>query len=419
MAPHDPRHNSLVRWIDARLPIFTLLRREYGANPMPRNLNYLWIFGALALFMLVAMIVTGVVLAMQYTPNTALAFDSVEHITRDVNYGWLLRSLHATGASMFFAVIYIHMGRSLYYGSYKSPRELLWMFGVLLFGLLAASAFTGYTLPWGQMSFWGTTVITNLVSVLPGGQSLTHWLWGGFAMGNPTLNRVYALHYLLGFVIVAFVFLHIWTLHVAGSNNPLGIDAKNPKDTLPFHPYFTVKDIFGLALFLLVYAAVVFFYPDYLGHPDNYSPANPLVTPAHIQPEWYFLPFYAILRSVGGVWFLSAKLLGALALAASVLVLFAVPWLDTSHVRSARFRPLYRPAFWLLVADVAVLGLCGAAEPQGWRLVAGKIATTYYFAHFLLLLQLIARFETPLPLPTGISLPQPAPLDGHAIKPDA
>ena len=412
--PHDPLGNPVLDWLDARLPVVTFLRRQYGVYPVPRNLNVFWNFGALALFMLAAMIVTGVLLAMQYMPDTRLAFDSVDRIARDVNHGWLLRSLHATGASMFFAILYVHMGRGLYYGSYKRPRELLWMLGVALFGLLAATAFTGYTLPWGQMSFWGATVITDMVSALPWGQSLAHWLWGGYAVGNPTLTRFYALHCLLPFVICAMVGLHVWALHVAGSNNPLGIEPRGEKDTLPFHPYFTVKDLFGLAVFLLVYAACVFFCPDCFGQPDNYVPADPLATPAHIRPEWYFLPFYAILRSVGGLWFLPANLLGGLALAGSVLVLFAVPWLDTSPVRSARFRPLYRPAFWLLVADLIGLGLCGTSEPQGWRLAAGKVATAYYFAHFLVLLPLIGRFEKPLALPDGIAAAAMPPVQADA-----
>ncbi len=396
--------NPLINWVDTRLPIFSFMVKEYGVYPTPRNFNYLWSFGALAMFMLMVMIASGVILAMQYTPNTLYAFDSVERIMRDVNYGWLLRYIHANGASMFFMVVYIHMFRGLYYGSYKRPRELLWMFGVTIFLLMMATAFMGYTLPWGQMSFWGATVITNLFSAIPVvGDAITTWLWGGFSVENPTLNRFFALHYLLPFVIAATVFMHVWALHIAGSNNPLGIEPKSEKDTIAFHPYYTVKDIFGLTVFMIIYAFFVFYYPNYLGHADNYIPADPLVTPAHIVPEWYFLPFYAILRSVGSFWFIPGKLLGVLAMGAAVMILFVVPWLDTSPVRSARFRPIYRQVFWLLVIDVIVLGYCGANPPEGIWIVIGKIATTYYFFHFLVLFPLIGKLEKPLPLPASIA----------------
>jgi ubiquinol-cytochrome c reductase cytochrome b subunit len=389
--------NPFIKWVDSRLPIFTFLYREYSVYPTPRNFNYLWSFGGLALFMLVAMIASGVFLAMQYVPNTALAFDSVERIMRDVNYGWLLRYIHANGASMFFIVVYIHMFRGMYYGSYKRPRELLWMFGVTIFLLMMATAFMGYTLPWGQMSFWGATVITNLFSALPiVGKGIVTWLWGGFAVGNPTLNRFYALHYLLPFVIVGVVFLHVWALHITGSNNPLGIEPQSEKDTLPFHPYYTVKDAFGLVVFLIVYAAFVFYGPNYMGHPDNYIPADPMVTPAHIVPEWYFLPFYAILRSVPD------KLGGVIMMGGAVMILFALPWLDTSPVRSARFRPLYRQIFWLLVLDAILLGYVGANPPQGIWIVLGRLGTAYYFLHFLVILPIIGKIEKPLPLPASI-----------------
>ena len=298
--------NPVVRWIDARLPVFTMMQKEYGTFPTPRNFNYFWNFGGLALVNLVIMIVTGIFLAMHYTPHVSFAFDSVERIMRDVNYGWLLRYAHANGASMFFIVVYIHIWRALYYGSYKAPRELLFMLGVVIFLLMMATAFMGYVLPWGQMSFWGATVITNLFSAIPFvGESIVTWLWGGFSVDNPTLNRFFSLHYLLPFVIFGVVFLHVAALHITGSNNPLGIDPKGPQDTLPFHPYYTIKDSVGIVVYLIVFAALVFFAPNLLGHPDNYIPANPLVTPPHIVPEWYFLPYYAILRAVpdklGGV----------------------------------------------------------------------------------------------------------------------
>src|SRR6266496_125976 len=291
--------NSVSEWIDYRLPIFTFLRRELHEYPTPRNLTYLWNFGSLSGIVLVIMIVTGIVLAMHYTPTTAGAFDSVEYIMRDVSYGWLIRFVHTTGASMFFAVVYIHIFRGFYYGSYKTPRELLWWLGVVILLLMMATAFFGYTLPWGQMSFWGATVITNLFSAIPiVGDSIVTWLLGGFGVGDATLNRFYALHFLLPFIIVAVVLLHLVALHRFGSNNPLGIDLKGPQDTLPFHPYFTIKDLFGLTVFLLVYAFFIFYAPNFLGSSDNYIPANPMQTPNHIVPEWYLLPYYAVLRSV-------------------------------------------------------------------------------------------------------------------------
>jgi len=291
--------NPTIEWIDSRLPIFSMLQKEYGVFPTPRNFNNFWNFGAIAMVMLTVMIITGIVLAMHYTGDTAQSFDSVERIMRDVNGGWLIRYLHSNGASFFFLAVYIHIFRGMYYGSYKAPREILWMLGVTIFLLMMATAFIGYVLPWGQMSLWGATVITNLFSAIPVvGDSIVTLLWGGFAVDNPTLTRFFALHYLLPFVIFAVVFLHVWALHVTGSNNPLGIDTKGPQDTLPFHPYYTMKDSFGVIIFLIIYATFVFFLPNSLGHPDNYIPADPLVTPPHIVPEWYFLPFYAILRAI-------------------------------------------------------------------------------------------------------------------------
>src|SRR5467141_1367540 len=302
--------NPAIRWIDYRLPIFTFLHRELHEYPTPRNLNYLWNFGSLAGIVLVTMIVTGIVLAMHYVPTFGGDFTSVEHIMRDVNYGWLIRYVHTSGASMFFALVYIHIFRGFYYGSDKAPRELLWIMGVVILLLMMATAFFGYTLPWGQMSFWGATVITNLFSAIPiVGDSIVTWLLGGFGVSDPTLHRFYALHYLLPFVIVAVVLLHLVALHRHGSNNPLGIDHKGPQDTIPFHPYYTVKDLFGLSVFLLIYAFFVFFAPNFLGEPDNYIPANPMQTPNHIVPEWYLLPYYAILRSITfPILFISSKL---------------------------------------------------------------------------------------------------------------
>jgi ubiquinol-cytochrome c reductase cytochrome b/c1 subunit len=392
--------NPVVRWIDYRLPIFTQLNHEYNEYPMPKNCNYLWSFGAIAMVVLITMIVSGITLAMNYTAHTSMAFQSVERIMRDVNFGWLIRYIHMNGASMFFIAVFIHIFRGLYFGSYKAPREILWMLGVVILLLMMATAFMGYVLPWGQMSFWGATVITNLFSAFPIiGDHIVTWLWGGFSVDNPTLNRFYALHYLLPFVLLGVVFLHVAAVHVHGSNNPVGIDIKGPQDSLPFHPYFTIKDTFGLGVFMLVFAGFVFFAPNYMGHPDNYIPANPLVTPAHIVPEWYFLPFYAILRAVPD------KLGGVLAMFGAIAVLFVVPWLDTSKVRSANYRPLYRQFFWVLVVASVLLGYAGSQPAEGVWLIIARVAAIYYFAHFLIILPLLGKLERPRPLPSSISEP--------------
>jgi ubiquinol-cytochrome c reductase cytochrome b/c1 subunit len=399
MAQTRPGAGSrIIRWIDYRLPFVGLLQHELYEYPTPRNLSYWWNFGSLAGIMLVVLIVTGVFLAMQYTPHAEYAFDSVERIMRDVDYGWMLRYAHMNGASMFFAIVYIHMFRGLYYGSYKQPRELLWILGVIILLLMIAAAFMGYVLPWGQMSYWAATVITNLFSAIPViGQSIVTFLWGGFTVGNPTLNRFYALHYLLPFVILGVVLLHLIALHRFGSNNPLGIEMKGPQDTLPFHPYFTIKDLFGLTVFLLIYSFFIFYAPNFLGSSDNYIPANPMQTPNHIVPEWYLLPYYAILRSVPN------KLLGVILAFGSIFLLFVVPWLDTSPVRSARFRPIYKWIFWLLVIDVIALGWVGANPPEGLVVTVGQLATLYYFVHFLLLFPLLGKLERPKPLPVSIA----------------
>ncbi len=390
--------NPVINWVDSRLPIFTMMQKEYGTFPTPRNFNYFWNFGALAMVTLMIMIATGVFLSMNYTAHTAHAFDSVERIMRDVPYGWLLRYIHMNGASMFFIVVYIHIWRGMYYGSYKAPRELLWMLGVTIFLLMMATAFMGYVLPWGQMSFWGATVITNLFSAFPVvGSHIVTWLWGGFSVDNPTLSRFFSLHYLLPFVIAGVVFLHIAALHITGSNNPLGIDPKGPQDTIPFHPYYTSKDSVGLVVYFLVFAGLVFFAPNFLGHPDNYIPANPMVTPAHIVPEWYFLPFYAVLRAVPD------KLGGVLLMFGSILVLFVLPWLDGSPVRSMRFRPVARIAFALFTLNFFVLTYVGGLPAEEPYVTISRIATGYYFAYFLVILPLLARLERPFPLPESIA----------------
>jgi quinol-cytochrome oxidoreductase complex cytochrome b subunit len=380
------------------LPILGLLHSSFVVFPNPRNLNYWWTFGGILSFMLAAQIATGVVLVMHYTPQASLAFASVEHIMRDVNYGWLFRYAHANGASMFFVALYIHMFRGMYYGSYKEPREVLWLLGVLIYLLTIATAFMGYVLPWGQMSFWGATVITSLFSAVPYvGDSIATWLWGGYAVDNATLNRFFSLHYLLPFMIAGVVVLHIWALHVPGSNNPTGLEPKTAKDTLPFHPYFTVKDGFALVCFLIFFSWFIFYVPNYLNHADNYIEANPLQTPAHIVPEWYYLPFYAILRSI------PSKLGGTIAMFAAVLIFAFLPWLDSSRIKSAVYRPLYKIAFWAFVVCAVLLGYVGAQPPEGVYVLAARLLTAYYFLHFLVILPLLAIYEKPRPLPASIA----------------
>jgi ubiquinol-cytochrome c reductase cytochrome b/c1 subunit len=400
---HDyfPRYaprSKFGRWFDERLPFTRLLYDSFVAYPIPRNLNYWYTFGGILSFMLAVQIVTGIVLAMHYVADADMAFESVEHIMRDVNYGWLLRYLHAVGASMFFLAAYIHTFRGLYYGSYKAPREVLWILGVLILLLMMATAFMGYVLPWGQMSFWGATVITNLFSAIPlVGEAVTTWLWGGFAVGDPTLNRFFSLHYLLPFIIAGVVILHVWALHIAGQTNPTGLEVKSKQDVVPFTPHATIKDAFALVIFLLVFAWFVFYMPNYLGHPDNYNKANPLVTPAHIVPEWYLLPFYAILRAI------PSKLGGVIAMFGSIAVLFLVPWLDTSKVRSAAYRPLYKQFFWIFVVVAIGLGYLGSQPPEGGYVIAARVLTTYYFLHFLVIMPLLGLFETPKPRPASIA----------------
>ncbi len=398
---HKSPYKGWVGWLDSRLPIIYAADKVVGRqHPTPRNLNYWWSFGSIAGLCLVIQILTGIVLVMHYTPHVSMAFDSVEHIMRDVNYGWLLRYIHAVGASMFFIVVYIHIFRGLYYGSYKTPREVLWWLGVIILVLMMATAFMGYVLPWGQMSFWGATVITNLFSAFPLiGEPIVTWLWGGFSVDNPTLNRFFSLHYLMPFLIVGVVCLHILALNAFGSNNPLGIDTKGPQDVIPFHPYYTVKDFVGFGVFFMVFAWFVFFAPNYLGHPDNYIEANPMVTPAHIVPEWYFLPFYAILRAIPD------KLGGVLAMFSAIIVLFFLPWLDSSKVRSGTFRPMFKWSFWVFGIVCIGLGYLGGKPAEGAYVMWARVLTAYYFLHFLVILPLIAKYEKPLPLPKSIGTP--------------
>ncbi|MGX9119059.1 cytochrome b [Mesorhizobium sp. BHbsci] len=396
---------GIGRWFDARLPLPRVVFDQFIAYPVPRNLNYAYSFGGILSMLLVAQLVTGVVLAMHHAADTTLAFNSVEKIMRDVNSGWLLRYLHSNGASFFFIAVYIHMFRGLYYGSYKAPRELLWVLGCTNFLLLMAIGFIGYVLPWGQMSFWGATVITNFFTALPlVGDWLQQLLLGGFAVDNPTLNRFFALHYLLPFMLAGVVVLHIWALHVVGQTNPTGIDVKSKTDVVDFTPHATIKDVFGAVMFLLVFAYFVFYMPNYLGHPDNYTPADPLKTPAHIVPEWYFLPFYAILRAITfNIGPIDSKLGGVLAMFGAIAVLFFVPWLDTSKVHSAVYRPWYKRLFCLFVANAIFLGWLGSKPAEGWYIPAMQVSTFYYFAFFIIAMPLLGLIETPRRLPNSIT----------------
>ncbi|MBN9673656.1 cytochrome b [Roseibium aggregatum] len=390
--------SAAAKWLESRLPVISLMRGSFVDFPTPKNLNYWWTFGGILFFVLIAQIITGIVLVMHYTPSTTAAFDSVEHIMRDVNFGWMLRYLHANGASMFFIAVYIHIFRGLYYGSYKAPREISWILGVIIFLIMMGTGFMGYVLPWGQMSFWGATVITNLFSAIPlVGEEIRTWLWGGFAVDNPTLNRFFSLHYLLPFMIFGVVILHVWAFHTTGNNNPSGVQPKTQQDTVPFHPYYTIKDLFAIVVFMILFAWFVFYVPNYMGHPDNYIEANPLVTPAHIVPEWYFLPFYAILRAVPD------KLGGVVAMFGAIAVLFVVPWLDTSKVRSGTYRPLFKQFFWIFAAVCLALGYLGAMPAEGWYVTFSRIFTVYYFAHFLIILPMLGFLEKPRPLPASIS----------------
>jgi ubiquinol-cytochrome c reductase cytochrome b subunit len=413
---HYTPKTGAERWLHSRLPIVSLMY-DTLMIPTPKNLNWMWIWGIVLAFCLVLQIATGIVLVMHYTPLVEQAFGSIQHIDRDVNAGALLHDLHANGGSLFFVAVYAHIFRGLYYGSYKAPREITWIIGILIYLAMMATAFMGYVLPWGQMSFWGATVITNLFSAIPLiGQPIVEWLWGGFAVDNPTLQRFFSLHYLLPFVIAALVAVHIWAFHTTGNSNPTGVEVRRDslavakKDTLPFWPYYVIKDLFALSFILTIFAAFVWFMPDYLGHPDNYTEANPLMTPAHIVPEWYFLPFYAILRAITfDILFIDSKLGGVLAMFGSLGVLALVPWLDTSRVRSGRYRPRFKWWFWLLVFDFLVLTWCGGQPPEGIVPTISLLGTIYWFVYFLVILPLLGILEKPLPQPETIE----ADFDAH------
>ncbi|MCU0882066.1 MAG: cytochrome b/b6 [Hyphomonadaceae bacterium] len=414
--------SGFEKWLDTRLPVVRFAYDTMIDFPTPKNLNYWYTFGGILAVCLATQIITGIVLAMHYVPHIDYAFNSVERIMRDVNYGWLIRNIHMVGASMFFLAVYIHMFRGLYYGSYKAPREVLWGLGVIIFLLMIITAFMGYVLPWGQMSFWGATVITNLVGAVPFvGEPIVTWLWGGYSVDNATLNRFFALHYLLPFVIAGMVVLHIWALHVPGNNNPTGVEVQDVKaETVPFHPYYTIKDGFAISVFLMIFAGFVFFAPNVLGHTDNYIPANPMVTPAHIVPEWYLLPFYAILRAIDfNILFIDAKFGGVLFMMGSILILLALPWLDTSKIKSMRYRPVAKLCWILFAVNFMVLGLCGAMPAEAPWTHISKICTFFYFAYFVIILPVLGVVEKPMTPPASIAdsiKPHAGPRDsGQAI----
>lgn len=367
-------------------PVLSLANSFVIDSPLPSNITYLWNFGVLLGLCLVIQIITGVTLAMHYTPSTSLAFVSIEHIMRDVFYGWLIRYAHANGASFFFICVYIHIARGLYFNSYTKPRILLWSVGVIIYILMMATAFLGYVLPWGQMSFWGATVITNLFSAIPLiGQDIVQYIWGGFSVDNATLNRFFSLHYLLPFILVALVVVHLIALHEHGSNNPLGISSN--VDKLSFHPYFTYKDLVGILFFFLIFFGFIFYQPNLMGHPDNYIPANPLVTPVSIVPEWYFLPFYAILRAI------PSKLGGVICMFASLLILLALPWLESSSIRGLGFRPVMKVFFWFFVVNFFLLMYCGGVHPEEPYVTLSRICTAYYFLYFIIIIPFCGHLE--------------------------
>lgn len=400
--------NGLVNWLDERFPLVSTWKAHFSNYYAPKNFNFLYFFGSLALIVLVNQIITGLWLTMFYTPNADQAFSSVEFIMRDINFGWLLRYMHSTGASAFFIVIYLHMFRGLLYGSYQKPRELVWLLGMFLYLLLMAEAFFGYLLPWGQMSYWGAEVITSLFGAIPYiGKGLAVWLRGDYSVANPTLQRFFALHVIgIPILMIILVFLHIVALHKVGSNNPEGIDIKKaldkdgkPLDGIPFHPYYTVKDFVGIIVFSILFFAVVFFAPEmggyFLEH-ANFVPANPMVTPDYIAPVWYLAPFYAILRAIPD------KLIGVVCMAAAILLLFFLPWLDKSNVRSVRYKGMYsRISITLFAFSFLLLGYLGTTPVTPVRLLLARIAAVIYFSYFILM-PIYSRFEKTRPVPTRI-----------------
>ena len=382
-----------------------MFKGEYLDFQVPKNLNYWWSFGAILTFCLLGLIITGLVLGMHYKPSVDDAFSSVEHIMRDVNYGWLVRYVHMNLASFFFIAVYLHMFRGIYFGSYKDPRQLMWIIGVVIYFLMMATAFLGYVLPWGQMSYWGATVITSLFSAIPlVGDMIVTALWGDYSVGDAFLNRAFVLHWLIAFLIVGVVVFHVIALHMTGSNNPMGVEPKDTRDTVTFHPYITIKDLWAFLVFIILFFGFLFYLPNYLGHPDNYIEANPLVTPAHIVPEWYFLPWYAILRAIPD------KLFGVIAMVSAIGILALLPWLDTSKIRSSVFRPIWKQFVWIFVADFFLLMYCGAMPAEGLWLLLSRIGTAYWFLFFLVIAPVVGWKERPMLVPESIHMANKLPV---------
>lgn len=397
--------SALGRWFDKRLP---LMRFIYGFGvsfPVPRNLNYFYTFGGILTLMLLSQILTGIVMSMHYVPDVAIAFDSRERFMRDGQFGWLFEPWHAVGASFFFIAAYIHLARGLYYGSHKKPRELIWIIGVLIYIVMMASAFLGYVLVWGMMSTSAASVISGLFKAVPFiGPWLHETLLGGFNIGQPTLNRFYSLHYLFPFILLGLVGLHVWAVHQVGQNNPTGVEVQSANETVPFTPFATVKDIFAISVFLIFFSWFLFYMPDYMGHPDNYIPGDTMSTSAHIVPEWYFLPFYAMLRAITfNIGPISSTFAGVIVLVSSIVVLLFIPWLDRSKVKSARYRPLYKLFFWLFIADVVFLGWLGSQPISNATILSAQIATAYYFVFFLVIMPFLPKLERNLTVPKSIT----------------
>lgn len=397
--------SALGRWFDKRLPIMRFIYGFGVSFPVPRNLNYFYTFGGILTLMLLSQILTGIVMSMHYVPDVAIAFDSRERFMRDGQFGWLFEPWHAVGASFFFIAAYIHLARGLYYGSHKKPRELIWIIGVLIYIVMMASAFLGYVLVWGMMSTSAASVISGLFKAVPFiGPWLHETLLGGFNIGQPTLNRFYSLHYLFPFILLGLVGLHVWAVHQVGQNNPTGVEVQSESETVPFTPFATVKDIFAISVFLIFFSWFLFYMPDYMGHPDNYIPGDTMSTSAHIVPEWYFLPFYAMLRAITfNIGPISSTFAGVIVLVSSIVVLLFIPWLDRSKVKSARYRPLYKLFFWLFIADVVFLGWLGSQPISNATILSAQIATAYYFVFFLVIMPLLPKFERYLTVPKSIT----------------
>ena len=397
--------SALGRWFDKRLPIMRFIYGFGVSFPVPRNLNYFYTFGGILTLMLLSQILTGIVMSMHYVPDVAIAFDSRERFMRDGQFGWLFEPWHAVGASFFFIAAYIHLARGLYYGSHKKPRELIWIIGVLIYIVMMASAFLGYVLVWGMMSTSAASVISGLFKAIPFiGPWLHETLLGGFNIGQPTLNRFYSLHYLFPFILLGLVGLHVWAVHQVGQNNPTGVEVQSASETVPFTPFATVKDIFAISVFLIFFSWFLFYMPDYMGHPDNYIPGDTMSTSAHIVPEWYFLPFYAMLRAITfNIGPISSTFAGVIVLVSSIVVLLFIPWLDRSKVKSARYRPLYKLFFWLFIADVVFLGWLGSQPISNATILSAQIATAYYFVFFLVIMPFLPKFERNLTVPKSIT----------------